>query len=168
MLKKEIQKNMIQAMKDGRKQEVLVLRTLLAYILDFEKEKRYKISKETPSLAPEELDEQSKANDDETIAAIAHEVKKRKEAISDFKQGKRDDLVAQEQAQLEILEKYLPEQASEQEVKDKAEKIIKELGAQDIKDMGKILGKLMPEFKNRIDGGAAAKIVKDLLTNDRG
>ena len=166
MLKEQIQKDVVQAMKDGRKQELLVLRTLLACILNFEKEKHYKISKEKPSLTQEELDEQSKINDDETMTVIAYEVKKRKEAISNFKQGKRDDLVAQEQAQLEILEKYLPEQVSEQEIKAKAGEIIKKLGAQGPKDMGKVIGELMSEFKNRADGGVAAKIVKDLLLNE--
>ena len=165
MLKEQIQKNIVQAMKDGRKQELLVLRTLLSCILNFEKEKRYKISKEKPSLMQGELDEKSKINNDETMAVIAYEVKKRKEAINDFKQGKRDDLVAQEQGQLEILEKYLPEQASEEEIKIKAEEIIKKLKAQGPKDMGKIIGELMSEFKNRTDGSIAAKIVKELLSS---
>ena len=165
MLKEQIQKNIVQAMKDGHKQELLVLRTLLACILNFEKEKYYKISKEKPGSTQKELDEQSKINDDETIAVIAGEVKKRKEAINDFKQGKRDDLVAKEQGELEILKKYLPEQVSEQEIKAKAEEIIKKLGARGIKDMGKVIGELMSEFKNRADGSMAAKIVKDLLTN---
>ncbi len=163
MLKEEIQKNMVQAMKNGRKQELLVLRTLLACILNFEKEKYYKISKEKPNLTQKESGEQSKIDDGETIAVIASEVKKRKEAISDFKQGKRDDLVAKEQGELKILEKYLPEQVSAQEIKAKAEEIIKKLGAQGIKDMGKVIGELMSEFKNRADGAATAKIVKDIL-----
>jgi uncharacterized protein YqeY len=91
-------------------------------------------------------------------------VKKRRESILEFEKGKRDDLVQKEKAELEILQKYLPEQMSQEEIKKLAQEIITKTGASEMKDMGKVLSELMPKVKGKAEGGMVSQIVKELLT----
>lgn len=164
MLKEKIQNDLTEAVKKEEKLESLVLRSLSAAILNKEKEKRYKLSKEKPDLKVEELEKESQLTDEEVIEVISSEVKKRKEAILEFEKGKREDLVSKEKKELEILEKYLPEQLSEEEIKKIAEEAIKKIGATEIKDMGKVMAELMPQIKGRAEGAKVSQIVKELLT----
>ena len=140
----------------------LVLRQVSASILNKEKEKRYNLSKQ--GLQGEELEKLCHLIDEEVIEVIASEAKKSREAIVEFEKGQRQDLVAKEKAELEILNKYLPQQLTEEEVKEIAEKIVKELGVQTAKDMGKVMAALMPKLKGRADGGLASRVVKGLLS----
>ena len=97
------------------------------------------------------------------LEVISSEVKKHKESISGFEKGERQDLVEKEKRELEILQKYLPEQISEEEIKEIAKEAIQETGAKEIKDMGKVMADIMPKIKGRADGSQASKIVKELL-----
>ena len=91
------------------------------------------------------------------------EAKKRKEAISEYEKGGREDLLEKEKAELEVLEKYLPEQLSEEEIKKIAKEIIEKVEAKSIKDMGKVMAEMMTRVKGKADGSVVNKIVKELL-----
>jgi len=166
-LKQRIQQNLKDALKGKRKIELSTLRLVLASILNREKEKRYKIAKEKPELEEKELEKESQLTDEEIIKVVFSETKKRKEAIESFEKGGRTDLVEKEKKELEVLQKYLPEQISEQEIKRMAEQVIKEIGAKDLKDMGKVIGNLIPKVKGRAEGSAVSKVVRELLTGGK-
>lgn len=164
MLKEKIQENLNKAVKEREKCESLVLRQLSAAILNREKEKRYKLSKEKPELLEEELKKESQLTDEEVIEVISSEVKKRKEAILEFERGEREDLVKKEKGEIEVLQKYLPEQLSEKEIRKLAKEIIEKVGAVEQKDMGEVMAEIMPQVKGKADGKMVSQIVKDLLT----
>jgi uncharacterized protein YqeY len=152
-LKEKIRLNLNSALKEKRTLEVLVLRQLLAAILNKEKEKRFK--------AKEERDIQ--LTDEEVIEVISSEAKKRRESIVEFEKGKRQDLVEKEKKELEILEKYLPEQLPEEEIRKLIKEAIEKTDAKEIKDMGKVMAELIPKIKGKADGTLVSKIVKELL-----
>lgn len=154
MLKETIQSDLNKSIKE--KNEIIrsTLRMLLAAVLNKEKEKKYK----------EKLEEETELTDEEIIDVISSEAKKRKEAIIEYEKGERQSLAEKEKKELEILQKYLPEQFPEEEVKKLAKETVEEVGAQDIKDMGKVMAELMPKLKGRADGGLVSKIVKELLS----
>ncbi|PIQ06213.1 MAG: glutamyl-tRNA amidotransferase [Candidatus Nealsonbacteria bacterium CG18_big_fil_WC_8_21_14_2_50_37_10] len=162
-LKGNIRENLKEAVKNREELKSSVLRLLLAAIFNKEKEKRYKLSKEKPELSGEELEEESQLNDEEVIEVISSEVKKRKESILEFEKGKREDLVEKEKKELDILQKYLPEQLSEEELQKLAKEAIDKTGAKEIKDMGKVMQEVMPKVKGKADGTLVSKIVKELL-----
>ena len=154
MLKQTIQKDLFQAVKEGDEIIRSTLRMLLAAILNREKEKKYKTSEE--ELTNEEI-----------IEIVFSEIKKRKEAIVEFEKGKRIDLAEKEKKEMEVLQKYLPEQLSEQELKKIVKEAIEKVGAKEIKDIGKVMVEIMPKVKGRADGGTVSKIVKELLTKQK-
>lgn len=162
-MKQRIQQNLKEALKAKREIEVSTLRLLLASILNREKEKRYKLAKEKPELGEKELQEGSQLTDEEIIEVVFSETKKRKEAILEFEKGKREDLVKQGKEEIEVLQKYLPEQLSEKEIEELARKIIEEVGAEDMKEFGKVMGNLMPKVKGKAEGQEVAQIVRGLL-----
>jgi hypothetical protein len=163
-IKGKIQKDLREAVKKKEELPSLVLRSLLATILNKEKEKRYALSKGEPELAEEELGKESELTDEEVMGVISSEVKKRKEAVLEFEKGERLDLAGKEKKEMEILEKYLPEQLSEEEIKKLAEEIIKKVGAKEPKDMGKVMQELMPKIKGRAEGATVSKIVREQLS----
>jgi len=165
-IKEKIQKNIQEAVKEKKELELGVFRLLLADILSREKEKRYKLSKEKPELSQQELEKQSLLSDDETLEIVSSAVKRRKESVSEFEKGGRTDLAEKEKREIEILKEYMPEQLSEDEVRDFVKKAIEEVGAQDIKDMGKVMGILMPKLKGKADGTIVSKTVKELLSTE--
>jgi len=175
-LKEKIQENLKIALKQKREIEVSVLRMLSAAILNKEKEKRYKLSKEKPEIEIEELkkesplykelEKESSLTDEEVIEVISSEIKKRKESILAFEKGERKDLVEKEKKELEVLKNYLPEQLSETELKKLVKETIEKVGAKDMKDIGKVMGELMPKVKGRAEGSQVSNIVRELLKND--
>lgn len=165
VLKKKIEEDFKRALKEKREIEVSTLKLLKAAIFNKEKEKRYKLSKEKSELKPEELEKESYLTDEETLDVILSEIKKRKETISLFEKGKREDLVKKEKEELEILEKYLPEQLSKEEIEKLAKEIMEKTGAKGLQDMGKVMVELMPKLKGKAEGSLVSKIVKELLTS---
>jgi len=163
MLKEKIRQNLNIAIKEKRELEALVLRLINAAIFNKEKEKRYKISKEKPEFSGEELEKESQLTDEETIDVISSEIKKRRESIELFEKGKRMDLVEKETKEKEILEKYLPEQLSEEEIKKLAKEAITKVEAKEMRDFGKVMAELMPQIKGKADGTLVSKIIKELL-----
>lgn len=151
-------------MKAKEETEVLTLRMVLASILNKEKEKRYKLAKGSPELGEKELEAESRFVDEEIIEVIFSEVKKRKEAILEFEKGGRMDLVEKEKKEIEVLKRYLPEQLSEKEIKKEAIEAIEKIGAKELKDIGRVMGQLMPKLKGKAEGGVVSRIVRGLLS----
>lgn len=172
-IKQKIQADLTQTIKKGDEIGRSTLRMLLATILSKEKEKRYKAFKEKPDLSEEELAEKSILTDEEIIEVIFSEVKKRKEAIESFsahgglasgeKKDKIENAINKEKAELKVLQTYLPEQLSEEEIKKIVKEAIEKTKAKEIKDMGKVMAEIMPKVKGKTDGGMVSKIVKELL-----
>lgn len=110
-----------------------------------------------------EIDGKKELDDNDIMTLISKEVKMRRDSIDEFKKGNRDDLVAKNEAEIEVLMAYLPEQLSEAEVRALVEEAIAATGASTPKDMGKVMGALMPKVKGRADGKMVNAIVKELL-----
>ena len=164
VLKEKIREDLTTVLREKKELELSVLRMLLSAVNNKETEKKTKIWKAKPELSPEEIKKEAQLTDEEIFEVIASEIKKRKESIELFEKGKREDLVDKETKEKEILEKYLPEQLSEEEIKKLVKEAIEKIGAKEIKDMGKVMAELMPQVKGKADGSLVSKIVKELLT----
>jgi len=162
-LKGKIQNELQEAVKNREELKSSVLRLLLSAIFNKEKEKRYKLSKQKPEFKEKDLEKESQLVNEEVIEVISSEIKKRKESIELFEKGEREDLVEKETKEKEILEKYLPEQLSEEGIKKLVKEAIERVEAKEPKDIGKVMAELMPKVKGRADGGLVSKIAKELL-----
>ena len=111
-----------------------------------------------------EKDKKIEVDDGGIIEIIAKMVKKLKDANVEFEKGGRQDLVDNNNREIEVLSKYLPEQLSEEELKGIVAAKIKELDANSMKDMGKVMSAVMEEAKGKADGGMINKLVKELLS----
>lgn len=160
MLKDKIQKDAVQALRAGESGKRLVLNMLLTAIGNKEIEKRTQLNRKGET---ENLEEKSKLTGDEVLSVISSEAKKRKEAAEAFQKGGRNELAVKEKDELVILESYLPEQLSEDEVREAVKQTIQETGAKDIKDMGKVIGAVMKKIKGRADGQLVGRLAKELL-----
>ena len=97
------------------------------------------------------------------LGVVSSEIKRRKDSIEQYRAGNRADLVEKEEAELAILQGYLPAQLSEAEVKAKIEEVVKRVGAQGPRDMGKVMKELQPEVQGRADGKTVSELVKARL-----
>ena len=149
MLREKISQDLKKAMQAKDELRILVLRGINSEIHNKEIEKKGQELKE-----------------DDILIVLTTETKKRKDAIEGFKKGNREDLAEKEQKELEILKKYLPEQISEDQIKQEAKKVIKEINAMGAQDTGKVMGVLMNKFKNKTEGNVVSKIVSDLLKGE--
>ena len=110
-----------------------------------------------------EIAKQTTLDDPDILGVIAKEVKQRHESIEAFKQGNRPDLVAQEEAELAILQEYLPEPMTREEIITEAKRVIAEVGAQGPGDKGKVMPQLISKLKGRADGKEINAVVTELL-----
>jgi len=110
-----------------------------------------------------EVERRRALTEDEILALIAKEVSQRRDSIAQFRKGGREDLVAQEQAEIEVLEKYLPRQLSAEEIRAEAQEVIARVGATGPRDMGRVMRELMPAMRCRADGRQVSQIVQELL-----
>lgn len=104
------------------------------------------------------------ATDEEILEVISKEAKKRKESLVIYQENNRQDLIDKEQKELDILQKYLPEQMGEEEVKALVIEAIQQTGATTQADMGKVMGNLMSKVKGKADGSLVSKIVREELS----
>jgi len=116
------------------------------------------------AIKQKEVDERKELSDSDIEAILAKYAKQREDAIAQFKEANRDDLVQKEQKELEIVYCYLPKPLSEEELREVVTKIINEVGATSMKDMGKIMGVIKKEYGSRADGAKVNKIVKEILS----
>ncbi len=115
------------------------------------------------AIKQKEVDERIELDDEGIIDIISKQVKQKRDSIEDFKKGNRDDLVDLTEQEVSVLLEYLPEQLSEDEVRVMVKETIDEVGAESMKDMGKIMGRIMPKIKGKADGSLVNKIAKDYL-----
>jgi len=145
-LKQKLLDDLKQAMRDGDKVRRSVIRLAMAAIKNAEIARRAALE------------------DADVLGIIAKEVRQRKESIEAFKQGNRPDLAAQEEAELAILQEYLPQQMTREEVIAEARRVIEEVGAQGLSDKGKVMPKLIAQLKGRADGREINAVVTELLS----
>ena len=111
-----------------------------------------------------EIDNRVEADDTKVSDLINKNVKQRRDSIAQFKSGGREDLVATEEEQLNVILKYLPEQLSEEEIQKLVQDGIAAVSAESMKDMGKLMGHLKPIFEGKADMSIVSKLVKELLS----
>ena len=140
-LKGRLQADLNDARKARDKLRTLVLSTTLS------------------ELRNREIEMGGEADDQEVTAVLTKAVKRRKEAAEQMRSGDRTDLAEKEEAEAEILSAYLPEGLSEEEVRE----IIREILADGPKELGPVMGRLMPRLKGRFDGKEANRIVREVL-----
>ena len=145
MLREKIANDMRDAMKAREQIRVATLRMLMAAVKNTEVEKLHELS------------------DDEVLDVVAREAKRRRESIDAFKQGGRDDLVDKESGELAVLEAYLPEKLSDEELAKLVDEAIAETGASTPKQMGEVMKALMPKIHGRADGAQVSALVKGKL-----
>jgi hypothetical protein len=102
-------------------------------------------------------------DDEGIVVLIAKQAKMRQESITEFRKGGREDLVAQEKAELAILQTYLPQQLTREELEAEARQVILEVEATGPGDLGNVMKALMPRLRGRADGRLANQIVRELL-----
>ena len=146
-LKAQFQTDLAAAMKSGDTVKRDAIRSLLAAIKQVEK------------------DDQVELDDAGVEAVLQKQVKQRQETIDDAVRAGRPELEASEKADMAILQSYLPEMMSENEIRAVAMNIIEELGASGRQDMGRVMGKMMPELKGRADGRLVSSVVSEELAS---
>ena len=112
-----------------------------------------------------ELNKKSELTDDEIVSIVSKQIKMRKDSIKEFEKGNRNDLIEQSEQEIKILEKYLPEQLTEEEVTDIINNVFSKVNPTSSSDMGKIMGALTPLVKGKTDMGIVSKIVKEKLSD---
>ena len=147
-LNKQIQNATIIAMKSGEKERLKIIRLI------------------TSSMKQIEVDERIELDDARIIAILDKMVKQRRESISQFKTAGRDDLVKQENFEIDIIQEFLPQALSEEEVDDIVNQAIEKTGANSIKDMGKVMGLVRPQIIGRADMGEVSGRIKSLLSTN--
>ena len=143
----QINQDIKSAMLEKRVLERDTLRMLLAEI------KRYQI------------DEKTEATDEVVLTIINKMVKQRKDSIEQFTKGSRDDLASKEKDQLEVIKQYLPEQLSEDKIREIVEAAVNSTQASSMQDMGKVMGAIKSELQGKADMGLVSQIVKSSLSN---
>jgi len=144
-LKAQISEDMKSSMKAGDKDRLKVLRLMHAAIQQIE------------------IDKRTELDDAAVLGVLDKMVKQRRDSISQFKQGSREDLVDIELAEIAVLETYLPEQLSAVELDEIIDQAIKDSGAESIRDMGKVMGQVKAQAAGRADMGAVSAQVKERL-----
>ena len=145
-LKSQLQEDMKSSMKGGDKDRLTVIRMMLAAIKQVE------------------VDERIDPDDTRITAIIDKMAKQRRESIAQFETAGRDDLIAIEEAELKIIQEYLPEALSDEQINALVEQSIASTGASTIKDMGKLMGVLKPQLQGRADMGKVSQLVKSRLS----
>lgn len=143
----QVQEDMKTAMKAKDKKTLAVVRQIKSAVMN------------------EQINLGHDLTEEEELGVLSREVKQRKESISEFKEGGRDDLAADTQAELDVLAKYLPAQLSDDEIKQVVAEAIAKTGATSPKDMGKVMGIVSAQTKGRADGKVVADTVKKALAN---
>ena len=115
------------------------------------------------ALKNAELEERGELSEEKEIAVLSGYARRCRESIAEFERGKRDDLVEKEQAELDIVTSYLPEQMDEQEIRSIVETVVAEVGASGPRDMGRVMGEVMKRVKGRAEGNRVKDIVLDRL-----
>lgn len=147
-LKARLQDDVKAAMRAGDKQRLGTLRLAMA------------------AIKQREVDDRVELDDAAILAILEKMLKQRRDSIEQFEKAGRDDLVAQETAEVEVLSSYMPEQLSEAELAQAVEQAVTSLGAASMQDMGKVMGQLKGELSGRADMAQVSQLVRAKLTGN--
>ena len=145
-LKERIQQDVKDAMRAKEKERLATIRLI------------------TAAIKQREVDERIELDDEQVLVVLDKMCNQRRESISQFEKAGRDDLIAQEVSELDIIKTYLPEQLGEDEIAAMIDTAMADTGASSIKDMGKVMGQLKPKLQGRADMGAVSALIKSKLT----
>ncbi|HEV7165697.1 MAG TPA: GatB/YqeY domain-containing protein [Gammaproteobacteria bacterium] len=144
-LKEQITNDMKDSMKSGDKPRLGVIRLILA------------------AIKQREVDERITLDDSQILSVLDKMLKQRRESVTQFEQGKRQDLADLEKAEIKVIQAYMPEQLSEAELDQMVATAVTESGAASIKDMGKVMGILKPKVAGKADMSAVSARIKAKL-----
>jgi uncharacterized protein YqeY len=145
MLVEQIQNDLREAIKSREKQRLSALRML------------------TAELRNKEIAQKEPLTEDTVLQVIQKQVDKHQDSINQFSRAGRTDLADKERTQMNFLQEYLPEPLSKEEVSRIVVDTVEELGATGLKDLGRVMGKVMPEIRGRYDGSEVNKIAREKL-----
>jgi uncharacterized protein len=145
VLKARLTDDMKAAMKGGDKPRLAVIRLINA------------------AIKQREVDERIELDDQQVLAVLDKMVKQRRDSIKQYSDAGRTDLADAEQAEVEVIQEYLPAALSDDEIAAIVEQAVAEVGATSMADMGKVMGKVKPQVQGRADVGAVSKMVKAKL-----
>jgi len=143
----QLQEELKISMKAGEKAEMMGLRNIIG------------------KIKAAQIDKGESLTDEESLIILKTAAKQLKESIDQYQKGGRDDLTEKEAFELSLLEKYLPEQLSEEQIRETVKNIVKNTGAGSMQDMGKVMGATMKELAGSADGKIVQKIVKEELSS---
>lgn len=112
-----------------------------------------------------EVEQEDDLTEEDVVAVLQREAKRRRETIEELREVDRPERLANEEAELAILEKYLPQMLSQEEIAEEARAVIAEVGATSLSDLGQVMGQLMPQMKGRADGRLVNTVVRELLSS---
>lgn len=146
MIKDRIREDMKAAMRSHDAARLSTIRLLLA------------------AIKQREIDEQIEAGDEDVLAVIGKMVKQRRDSVEQYRSGGREDLAANEQAEIDVLSTYLPQQLSDEEVAATVEEAVAEVGMTGMAAMGKVMSVVKPRVNGRADLGKVSALIKARLT----
>jgi uncharacterized protein YqeY len=144
-IKDQLQKDLVESMKAKDETRLSTIRMLKSAITNWE------------------IAKSKDASDEDVVDIISTQVKQRKDAAEQYREGDREEQAAKEEAEIKVLMGYMPEQLNEDEVRELVKEAIAATGAESEKDMGKVMGALMPKVKGKADGGMVSRLVKEGL-----
>ena len=143
----QLQEELKIVMKAGEKAKMMGLRNIIG------------------KIKAAQIDKGESLTDEESLKILKTAAKQLKESIDQYQKGGRDDLAEKEAFELSLLEKYLPEQLSEEQIRKTVKNVVKNTGAESMQDMGKVMGETMKELAGSADGKIVQKIVKEELSS---
>lgn len=141
-----LNEDMKAAMKNKEKDKLTVIRSLRSAVQN------------------EAINKQKELTDEDVLTVLTRELKQRKDSLQEFEKADREDLVEKTKREIEIVQHYLPEQLSEEDIRELVSETIQEVGASSKADMGKVMSAIMPKVKGRADGKIVNKIVQETLS----
>jgi hypothetical protein len=144
-LKEQLKLDLATAMREGDTDKRNTLRMMLAAVQQIE------------------VDDQTTLDEEGVQAVLSKQAKQRRESIEHAENAGRLDLVEEEKVELAIIEAYLPQMMAEDDIRLVAGEVIAEVGATSMKDMGRVMGQLMPRLQGKADGGTVSSVVRQLL-----
>ena len=149
-LREKLTENMKQAMRDKDELTLSTLRLILSAIKD-------------KDIAARTADSRDGIKDEQILSLLQSMVKQRQESIKMYTQGNRPELAERESGEIKVIESYLPKQLSDDEVKAVVQKVVKDIGATSVKDMGKVMAELKAKYSGQMDFSKVGGIVKEKL-----
>ena len=146
LVKERVLKDIVTAMKEKDKERLTVLRMVKG------------------AMQLEEINQKKELTDEDVIGIFAKQIKTRKESITEFEKGNRQDLIDQTNAEIKILEEYMPEQLSEAEVDQIIDAAFLEISPESMKDMGRIMKEVTPKLKGKTDMSTVSTKIRNKLS----